>query len=57
VVETDQSMIRPLEMPVMYADCTKIKAATGWEAEIPFDQTLCDVLNDWRARVADGAKV
>jgi GDP-4-dehydro-6-deoxy-D-mannose reductase len=58
VVETDPSMIRPLEMPVMYADCTKIKAATGWQAEIPFDQTLCDVLSDWRARVAaDGARV
>ena len=49
VVEIDPSMIRPLEMPVMYADCSKIHAATGWKAEIPFEQTLHDVLDDWRA--------
>jgi GDP-4-dehydro-6-deoxy-D-mannose reductase len=53
-VETDPSMIRPLEMPVMYADCTKIHAATGWETQIPFEQTLRDVLDDWRTRVQDG---
>lgn len=52
VVETDPSMIRPLEMPVMYSDCTKIHAATGWQPEIPFERTLRDVLDDWRARVA-----
>jgi GDP-4-dehydro-6-deoxy-D-mannose reductase len=57
VVETDPSMIRPLEMPVMYADCTKIKGATGWQAEIPFEQTLRDVLSDWRSRVTAGATV
>jgi GDP-4-dehydro-6-deoxy-D-mannose reductase len=55
VVETDPSMIRPLEMPVMYADCSKIFAATGWKAEIPFEQTLRDVLADWRQRVRDGS--
>jgi GDP-4-dehydro-6-deoxy-D-mannose reductase len=57
VVEIDPSRIRPLEMPVMYGDCTKIEAATGWRAEIPFEQTLRDVLDDWRAKVADGATV
>jgi GDP-4-dehydro-6-deoxy-D-mannose reductase len=53
VVEIDPSMIRPLEMPVMYADCSKIHAATGWKTEIPFEQTLRDVLDDWRQRVCD----
>jgi GDP-4-dehydro-6-deoxy-D-mannose reductase len=51
VVETDPSLIRPLEVPVQYPDCSKIRAATGWEPLIPFDQTLRDVLDDWRARV------
>jgi GDP-4-dehydro-6-deoxy-D-mannose reductase len=51
-VETDPSRLRPLEVPVMYADCSRIEAATGWRAEIPFEQTLRDVLEDWRARVA-----
>jgi len=51
VVDVDSTMIRPLEMPVMYADCSRIEAATGWRAEIPFEQTLSDVLDDWRARM------
>ncbi|MGE3269179.1 MAG: GDP-mannose 4,6-dehydratase [Chloroflexota bacterium] len=52
-VTVDTSMFRPLEMPVMYADCTKIKAATGWQTEIPFEQTLRDVLEDWRQRLRE----
>jgi GDP-4-dehydro-6-deoxy-D-mannose reductase len=51
-IETDPARLRPLEVPVMYADCSRIHAATGWRAEIPFEQTLRDVLEDWRARVA-----
>jgi GDP-4-dehydro-6-deoxy-D-mannose reductase len=51
IVEVDPSMIRPREMPVMYADCSKIRAATGWKPEIPFEQTLRDVLEDWRQRL------
>lgn len=54
VIEVDPTMIRPLEMPVMYADCSKIEAATGWRAEIPFEQTLKDVLDDWRHRSRAG---
>ena len=54
-IEVDPSMMRPLEMPVMYADCTKIHAETGWKAEISFEQTLRDVLDDWRQRVRDAA--
>ena len=57
VVEVDPAMIRPLEMPVMYADCTRIEAATGWRAEIPFEQTLRDVLDDWRERTRKNSQV
>jgi GDP-4-dehydro-6-deoxy-D-mannose reductase len=53
-IETDQARIRPLEMPIMYADCSKIEAATGWTAQIPFEQTLQDVLDYWRDRVRAG---
>jgi len=50
-VEVDQSLVRPLEVPAHYADCSRLRAATGWQPEIPFDQTLADVLDDWRHRV------
>ena len=53
VVEVDPSRIRPLEMPVMYGDCSKIAGATGWRPEIPFEQTLRDVFEYWRQRARD----
>ena len=34
--------------------CDKFKDATGWEPEIPYSQTLGDMLNYWRDRVARG---
>ena len=47
-VETDPALLRPLDIPVQHSDCSKLRAATGWRAEIPFDQTLADVLDYWR---------
>ena len=50
-VETDPTLIRPTEMPINYADCPKILAATGWRPEIPIEQTLADILEYGRRRV------
>jgi len=50
-IEIDPARIRPLEVPVQYSDCSKLRAATGWRPEIPFEQTLADVLDDWRRRI------
>lgn len=50
-VVTDPARMRPSEIPAMYAECSKIRATTGWRTEIPFEQTLRDVLDDWRIRV------
>ena len=30
----------------------RLHEATGWEPEIPISQTLTDLLEDWRARIA-----
>ena len=54
-VETDPARKRPLEVAVQYADCSKLRATTGWRPEIPLEQTLADVLEDWRRRVRDGS--
>jgi GDP-4-dehydro-6-deoxy-D-mannose reductase len=34
------------------ADIGRLVAATGWRAEIPWEQTLRDTLDDWRQRLA-----
>lgn len=46
----DADLVRPVEVPVMRGDASRIRAATGWEPEIPLDETLAAVLEDWRAR-------
>jgi GDP-4-dehydro-6-deoxy-D-mannose reductase len=51
----DPARLRPNEMPRMVADCSKIRAATGWHAVIPFEQSLADVLDYWRTQVRTAA--
>ncbi len=50
-VEQDPARLRPSDVPVSYADISKIRAAVGWEPRIPFEQSLHDVLEYWRAQV------
>jgi GDP-4-dehydro-6-deoxy-D-mannose reductase len=46
--ETDPTLVRPVEVPVLRGDPTRLQLATGWKPEIPLDQTLADVLEYWR---------
>lgn len=50
-VQVDPARMLPIDVPVIRGDSTRLREATGWEPTIPFEQTLLDVLNDWRARV------
>ena len=47
----DQSLQRPVDIPVLVGDNGALRAATGWEPTIPLETTLADVLADWRARL------
>ena len=44
-LETDPELVRPVDLPVLKGDPAKINAATGWQPEIPLDQTLTEVLD------------
>jgi GDP-4-dehydro-6-deoxy-D-mannose reductase len=46
--KTDPALTRPVEVPVLRGDPTRLQHATGWKPEIPLDQTLADVLEYWR---------
>jgi GDP-4-dehydro-6-deoxy-D-mannose reductase len=46
--ETDPSLVRPVEVPVLRGDPGRLAEATGWKPEIPLEQTLADVLEYWR---------
>jgi GDP-4-dehydro-6-deoxy-D-mannose reductase len=49
--EFDPTKMRPSDVPVSYCDPAKFKRQTGWEPRIPFEQTLIDILDDWRERI------
>jgi GDP-4-dehydro-6-deoxy-D-mannose reductase len=50
-VHQDPSRLRPSDVPILLGDCKKFRQATGWKPTIPFEKTMKDLLNYWRARV------
>jgi GDP-4-dehydro-6-deoxy-D-mannose reductase len=50
----DPTLERPVDIPVLRGDNTRIRAATGWTPQIPLDQTLADLLQEMRDRVSQG---
>ena len=48
--ETDPALVRPVDTPIIYGDCAKLTKDTGWKPEISFEQTVTDVIADWRVR-------
>jgi len=49
-VELDPSRLRPSDVPLLLGDPSKIQREVGWQAKIPFEQTLDDLLEYWRKR-------
>jgi GDP-4-dehydro-6-deoxy-D-mannose reductase len=49
-LETDPSLVRAVEVPVLRGDPAKLADATGWKPEISLEQTLADVMSSWRER-------
>ena len=50
-VREDPERLRPSDVPVLLGDASKFKSATGWEPTIPYEQTLQDMLDYWRAEI------
>jgi GDP-4-dehydro-6-deoxy-D-mannose reductase len=56
-VETDPQRLRPSDVPVLEGSAERFHADTGWQPRIPFEQTLADLLDYWRARLAERTAV
>lgn len=50
VVKQDPDKMRPSDIPVLSGSHDKLTADTGWQPEIHLEQTLEDVIADWRSR-------
>lgn len=51
-VETDPDRLRPIDADLQVPDTRKFTSHTGWKPEIEYRQTLSDLLEYWRDRVA-----
>lgn len=49
-VEVDPQRLRPSDVPFLCGDSSTFRAMTGWKPEIPFEQTLRDLLDYWRSK-------
>lgn len=52
-IEVDPQLLRASDVTRQVPDTSKFRAATGWQPEIPFEQTLGDILDYWRGQVAN----
>jgi len=51
-IESNADFIRSSGVSKSWGDPERLRQATGWVPQIPLQQTLLDVLNDWRQRIA-----
>lgn len=50
-VKVDPNKIRPVDVPIIEADTTKLREATGWERKIPLEQTIRETMDYWRQHI------
>ena len=50
-VEVEQARLRPIDVPIIEADISKILEQTDWKRKISLEQTLKDTLDYWRENV------
>jgi GDP-4-dehydro-6-deoxy-D-mannose reductase len=51
-VEVDPDRYRPADVPVIYGSAEKLTRDTGWSQRHSIDDTIHDVLTEWRERVS-----
>lgn len=50
-IRQDPIRLRPSDVPILLGSYAKFNRQTGWKPLIPFEQTMADLLNYWRARL------
>lgn len=47
-IDTDLQRYRPADIPIIYGSAEKLQQHTGWKVQIPFEETIREVLQEWR---------
>ena len=50
-IQVAEDRLRPVQIPVLRGDCSRLYHRTGWTPQIPIQQSLLDILNEWRQRI------
>lgn len=50
-IEPDPARMRPSDVPISICDASRLRSVTGWQPQISFEQSLHDILDDWRQRI------
>lgn len=51
--EIDPALWRDIDIPIQIPGVEKLKSTVGWQAEIPIETTLRDLVDYWRRKIAD----
>lgn len=54
-IVVDPARVRPIDLPELRGDPSKLRAATGWSPDVDLDETLADVLAYWKRPAAEAA--
>lgn len=53
-VVQDETLLRPIDVPVVQGDASRIRSELGWAPRIPVERMLSDTLEWWRAETRAG---
>ena len=51
-IEVDPNKIRPVDVPIIEADISKLNECTNWLPRITIEQTIEETLNYWRTQLS-----
>jgi GDP-4-dehydro-6-deoxy-D-mannose reductase len=49
-IQVDPALLRPIDVPLVLCNAGQLRDHTGWQPQIALEQTLGDILHDWRSR-------
>ena len=52
-VTVDEARLRPIDVPVVQGDASRIRSELNWVPKIPVERTLSDTLEWWRRRITE----
>jgi len=57
-VVQDKNLLRTTDEPIIFGDSSKLQKLTGWQQEIPIEQTIKDMVEYWKWKLSqpDNAK-